>query len=139
MPAEEKVTWGEVCKQVGFKDNLYRTCREKVTDWKPTGFANGAFDEVPEPDFTRRLSKTAVAIPKPPGPGDEDDEDEDEDEEDEEDDEGMFFGLPVQKLLVYGGVAAVAYFLLMRKNATPATAPKTATATSSTTAAARAA
>ena len=45
-------SWKEVCKKVGFGENLYRECREKTPGF--SGFSGGlsaglsSFDEIPE-------------------------------------------------------------------------------------------
>jgi hypothetical protein len=98
---DEKTTWPEVCKQVGFRDNLYRTCREKIDGF--TGFQNGAFDAVdaPEEDFETQVLKSALKVPKPPGTsakkGKRGAADEDLDPEEQVDDDERSFGPRHQK------------------------------------------
>ena len=69
-PAKEKTTWGEVCRQVGFADNLYRPCREKLgSSFTPAGGDMGAYDEDFEEDdidIDRAVRKSALAVPPEP-------------------------------------------------------------------------
>lgn len=64
--AAEKTTWAEVCKEVGFGENLYRTCRTKLgSDFKPAD-PLGDYDFEEDEDFDKQLRKTALPVPKPP-------------------------------------------------------------------------
>lgn len=121
-PAKEKVTWGEVCKQVGFADNLYRTCRGRLGDgFSPASPFGGAFSESDEgegevgEDFDKQLKKSALPVPPPPP------------DDWKHEPEGGFldeflYGDGVGKWVALGGVAAVA-FVLWRKMTTKDTQP----------------
>jgi len=68
MAADETTTWGEVCKKVGFSDNLYRTCREKVSGFDGLGL--GGLDEMDpddDYDFDAEIKGHLQPIPEPPG------------------------------------------------------------------------
>ena len=106
MASEDSTTWGEVCKNVGFGENLYRSCREKVPSY------NGGlstYDQVPdEPtaDFGKQLAASALSIPEPP-PADWKAPPED-----------TFLGpFNMQQILLYGGLAAAVYWFFMRQRA----------------------
>lgn len=62
MAAEDTITWGEVCKQVGFADNLYRTCREKVPGFD--GFQE--MEDEDDFDFDAEIKDHLQPIPEPP-------------------------------------------------------------------------
>jgi hypothetical protein len=130
------VTWSEVCKKVQMGDGLYSTCRQKVGDFPAGGnpqggFQGGVFDEVPsalpappgrrsapanpdpdpDPDFESRIAKSALKIPAPPTQ-----------EELAKHPPGYshppeLWGFPLNQLLMYGGVAFLAWFFLMRGKA----------------------
>ena len=117
MASEDPTTWGEVCNKVGFSDNLYSDCRKKVPGFM--GGANSSFDEVPEygpgaPDFNKQLAASALALPPPP-PADWQPEEE----------EGFLGGMPLNKILMYGGVAALIWLLLSKQKAASTDEPKT--------------
>lgn len=105
----DETTWTEVCKGVRFGDGLYSQCREKVKDYPSGGFRGGALDDVPspEPDFEKQVLKKAIKIPEPPGkellakypPG--------------YGQEPEFLGMPLNKLMLYGGVALVALLVMV--------------------------
>jgi hypothetical protein len=114
MAKKDETTWGEVCKRVTMGDTLYSTCREKVSGYGPGGFAGGALDEFhdDDADFDAKLASSALAIPEPPPKsalrqrgrrGD---------------DEGMggiLDEMDLGKILMYGGVVALVWFLLRKK------------------------
>lgn len=111
-PAKEKTTWGVVCQQVGFADNLYRVCREKLgnefTPSSPFGDMGGMYDEDfedadPNFDFDKALKETALPIPKKP-PADWKPEPEGLMEQ-------LMDGSLSKKIMIYGG-GAVALWLL---------------------------
>lgn len=110
MAAEEPTTWGEVCKKVGFRDNLYRVCRDKVPEFN--GFAAGAFDdrgsEHGDPDFSSQLAKSALPIPPAPP--------KDWEPEPEGFLGGMFEDLTAEKVVMYGGLAALLWYFFLRKD-----------------------
>ena len=115
MAAEDPTTWGEVCKNVGFSDNLYRTCRKNVPEFN--GFAGGGAppQEPPGPDFGVQLAGSALPVPPPP-PADWQPEAGDSGFM-----EGMFGDLTPEKIAMYGGVAALIWWFFMRnKNEAPA-------------------
>lgn len=106
MAADDSTTWGEVCNKVGFSDNLYGACRKKVP-----GFSGGnrALDEVPDDDedwgpdsrgFNKQLADSSLAIPDAPG--------------DDWKGDGFFSSLPIKQILMYGGVAALVWFFVMK-------------------------
>lgn len=108
--AEDSTSWSEVCRKVGFSDNLYRDCRKNVPDY-PLGGAgapNSAFDSIPEvedfgPDssgFDKQLAGSALAAPPPPAA------------DWKPEPEGFFEELNLQKVLMYGGVAALIWVLI---------------------------
>ncbi len=119
--AREKTTWGEVCSQVGFADNLYRTCRGKLgKEFSPANTFGSPYDEVPEEDedFDRQIKKSALPVPPPPP--------EDWQYEPEGLAEQFMYGDLPGKILLYGGGAFVLYLLLSRFFSKPETAsPKT--------------
>jgi hypothetical protein len=107
MASEDSTTWGEVCEKVGFQDGLYRTCREKIEGFD--GLQNGSFDEgAPEPDMGKQIMSSALAIPEVPEGGW-------PKEEQQQPPQGFLGGMPVGKVLMYGGIAAVVAFLLLQK------------------------
>lgn len=124
--SEDATTWTEVCKKVRFGDTLYTTCREKVKDYPAGGFAGGAFDEVPDRDFETQISRSALKIPDPPNqemlkkypPG--------------SSERPELFGMPLDKILVYGGVAFLVWILLLNKKQ-PVATTETASAPSDVT------
>ncbi len=109
MAGEDPTTWGEVCKNVGFGENLYRTCREKVPEYK--GFAGGAFDDrgpqEPQGDFSTQLTQSALAIPAPPPEGWE--------AEPEGFFDAMFETLTPERVVMYGGIAALIWYFFLRQ------------------------
>jgi hypothetical protein len=101
MAADEQTTWGEVCANVGFSDNLYRTCRKKVPWFQGAGFARHDEDEGEDEDepFSKRLAKSALPVPEVPPEGWEDVE------------ESLLediFGEDATKYLLAGGIAVAA-------------------------------
>ncbi len=118
MAAEDPTTWGEVCRKVGFSDNLHRDCRKHVPDHPLGGMPNSSFDEgVADygPDstgFDKDLAGSALAVPPPP-PADW-----------EPEPEGFFEELPIKQILMYGSAAALIWLLVlkMRKDQSPETA-----------------
>ncbi len=103
---EEKVTWPEVCGNVGFSDGLYRTCREKVNGFN--GFQGGAYDdygdEEEDVDFSEKISAGAQKIPSPPPA-------------DWQPEQGLFgalMGGTTGRLLMYGGGAALLWWFLVK-------------------------
>jgi hypothetical protein len=112
----EKTTWGEVCSQVGFSDNLYRTCRDKLgasfTPAAPFGF-NG-MEDGEEPfgeDFDKQLRSSAQPVPPPPPEGWE--------PEPEGFMEQILNGDMNGKLLLYGGGAIALWLLVTRLKTSP--------------------
>lgn len=106
----DETTWGEVCRKVGFSDNLYKDCRKNVPGFMGGGMSNRSFDEVPEDDdygpdskgFAKQLRDSALEIPPPPS-------------SDWKDEDGGFFSMfPIQKILMYGGVAGLLWFFVMK-------------------------
>lgn len=106
-PAREKTTWGDVCRQVGFADNLYRTCRDKLgndfSPHSPFGDIGSAYDmDFEDVDIDRQLRGQALAIPPPP-------------DEDGSEELGFFEqlmdGSITNKVMVYGGGALVLWYL----------------------------
>lgn len=112
----EKTTWGEVCSQVGFSDNLYRICRDKLgATFRPaTPFgAFGEFEEEPQDeDFDKQLKSSAQPVPPPPP--------EDWEPEPEGLMEQLLDGDLTGKLLLYGGGAIALWLLIQRFKAQPA-------------------
>ncbi len=109
MAADDSTTWGAVCSKVGFSDNLYRDCRRNVPGFNGGGMANSAFDDVPDDDygpdsrdFKSQLADSALAIPDAPSA------------DWKAEPEGFFESLPIRQVLMYGGIAAVVWFLLMK-------------------------
>jgi hypothetical protein len=122
MAAEDPTTWGEVCKNVGFRDNLYRTCREKVPE-----FVTGASlmrapgDDEGAEDFDKRLFKKALPIPAPPSA----------DWAEEEEEDGFLSFLEefsIEKIVVYGGLAAAIWWFFLRNPQSAAAQPATSAA-----------
>jgi hypothetical protein len=115
MSADEKVSWGEVCKKVGFSDNLYRVCKDKVgaefNGGAPLALSNGESDEDGESneDFGKRLRKSAKPIPPPPP--------EDWEQEPEGLMEQVMYG-DLGKYLIYSGIAALVFWLILRSKMT---------------------
>lgn len=117
MTAENQISVREVCRQVGFADNLYKYCRKNDPDF-PLGGAPLAFGRAPEegagmeeggPDsegFDKELAASALAVPPPPAA------------DWKPQPEGFFEDLPIKQILMYGGVAAAAWFIIakMRKD-----------------------
>lgn len=112
-PAKERTTWGDVCRQVGFADNLYRTCRDKLgSDFSPSspfGDDMGAYDDDfgdggdEDFDIDKAVRKSALAVPEAP-PADW-----------KYKPEGfidhlMYGDLPT-KIMIYGGGALALWFL----------------------------
>ena len=120
MAAEEQTTWGEVCSKVGFSDNLYQTCRDKVPGY--TGTPNSAFDsveDVEEEDFGKALRKSAKPVPAPPAA------------DWQPEPEGFFEALKSNKMLMYGGIggiAALAFWLMRSRSRAPQQASQQAPA-----------
>jgi hypothetical protein len=117
MAAEEPTTWGEVCKNVSYRDGLYRTCKDKIPEFN--GFAAGAFDDrgpEPEqgPDFGSQLARSAQPIPAPPP--------QDWEPEPENFLGEMFGDLTAEKVVMYGGIAALIWYFFFRKEQAPAAA-----------------
>jgi hypothetical protein len=140
----ETLTWNEVCKRVRMGDGLYSTCREKVPEYGAGGFRGGLLDEVPDrqvyasgpaqarparpakgrstkktedaedaeetDDFENALSKTTLKIPTPPSKGKLAKRPPDQSPEPE------FMGMPLERILMYGGIAMLAWFFLGRKS-----------------------
>lgn len=130
-PAKEKTTWGEVCKQVGFADNLYRTCRGKLGNgfspaapfgetFASDGDEGGELDE----DFDKQLKKSALPVPPPPA--------DDWKHEPEGFLDGLLHGESAGKWFMWGGAAVVA-FLLWRRFFSPAAAPAASSTLSAST------
>lgn len=127
MAADETTTWGEVCKRVGLRDNLYRTCRDKVPDF--SGFQS-PYDAVPgqptgDEDFDSQLARRAQPIPPPPPAGW---------EPEPEFLGGVLGDINLEMILVYGGLAAAVWWFFFRKEGAapapqqqPAQTPVTAT------------
>jgi len=111
MAADEQTTWGDVCKKVGFSDNLYQTCRDKVPGY--AGAPNNAFDDVGDDedgvDFNKALAKSAKPVPPPPAA------------DWKHEPEGFFEALQSNKMLMYGGGAAalLTLFLLWKRFSAP--------------------
>jgi hypothetical protein len=130
MAAEDSTTWGEVCKNVGFRDNLYRVCRDKVPDFTGTaGLAVRSAED--DRDFDKQLSKRALPIPEPPGA------------DWEPEDDGNFFSemfedFTAEKLVIYGGLAAAIWWFFLREDPAKAAQLPAGSATSTTTQNARA-
>ncbi len=101
MAADEQTTWGQVCSNVGFSDNLYRTCRQKVENFRPAGFdAYEDEDEDEEDDepFGKKIARSALPVPPPPPA-------------DWKDDSSFFedvFGEDATKYMIVGGAAVAA-------------------------------
>lgn len=121
-PTKEKTTWGSVCSQVGFADNLYKTCRDKLgNDFTPMsafGDVGGAYDEDFDPDFdfSKELRKTALPVPKAPP--------KDWKPEPEGFMEQLMSGDLTNKIMLYGGGAIVLWFLYGKYiDKKPASAP----------------
>lgn len=123
-PAKEKTTWGAVCQQVGFADNLYKTCRDKLgndfTPSSPFGDLGSAYDEDFDPDFDfdKELGKTAKPVPKAPP--------KDWEPEPEGFLEQLMTGDLTNKIMLYGGGAFVLWFLWQRLGKKEASAPANA-------------
>lgn len=110
MAADDSTSWGEVCNKVGFADNLYADCRKNVPGFSGSG--NRALDVVPDDDgdwgpdskgFSGQLADSALAIPDAPGADWKSD---------------SFFGsLPIKQILMYGGVAALFWFFVIKAQA----------------------
>lgn len=107
-PAKEKTTWGTVCQQVGFADNLYKTCRDKLgNDFQPYS-PFGDIGELGDPEFEdididKELRGQALAIPKPPP--------KDWKPEPEGLLEQIMDGSLMNKIMLYGGGAIALWFL----------------------------
>lgn len=128
--SDDATTWTEVCKGVRFGDGLYSQCREKAKDYPvggPAGFAGGVFDDVSEPDIDSQITRSAIKIPEPPSkktlekfpPG--------------TSERPEIFGMPLDKILMYGGVAFLTWILLLNKKqpiATTENAPDSSGVTS---------
>lgn len=113
----EKTTWGEVCSQVGFSDNLYRTCRDKLgaTFTPAAPFGISGMEDGEEPfgeNFDQQLRSSARPVPPPPP--------EDWEPEPEGLMEQILDGGLTGKLLLYGGGAVALWLLVMRFKAQPA-------------------
>lgn len=128
-PSKEKTTWGSVCQQVGFADNLYKTCRDKLgRDFQPSspfGDMNSAYDEEFEDvDFDKQLRKTALPIPKAPAKDWKPDES-----------EGLMAqlmdGSLSKKIMLYGGGALLLWYLWDKLGKKEASAPAGTSALSS--------
>lgn len=123
-PSKEKTTWGAVCQQVGFADNLYKTCRDKLgRDFSPSspfGDLGSAYDEDFDPDFDfdKELGKTALPVPKAPP--------KDWEAEPEGFMEQLMSGDLTNKIMLYGGGALVLYFLWSKLGKKEASAPAAA-------------
>lgn len=127
MAAEDQISVGEICRQVGFADNLYKYCRKNDSDF-PLGGAAAVFNSKPAdeteeggPDsegFDKELAASALAVPPPPAA------------DWKPEPEGLFEALPIKQILMYGGVAAVAWFFIAkaRKGGGQSTVSTTATA-----------
>lgn len=122
-PAKEKTTWGEVCSQVGFADNLYRTCRDKLKDgFQPHNMFGdmGDYDEEFEDyDVDKELKKSALPIPKAP-PADWKPEPEGFLEQ-------LVSGDLTKKIAIYGGGALLAWYLWDKFMSPPKTTSAPAT------------
>ena len=126
-PADEKVSWGEVCSKTKFGDGLYQSCRDKLPDF--TGFAGGIYDEEteePDEDFDKTLRRHALPVPPPPRARGARREveiaDEDVDEELSDEDEGLVAGImhgDLGKYLMLGGAAALLAWWFFFRNQTP--------------------
>jgi hypothetical protein len=121
-PAKEKTTWGEVCHQVGFADNLYRTCRDKLGNgFQPaTPFGadlGGAYDDddgLNDADLGKAVRQNALPPPPPPP--------EDWEPEAEGFMEQLMSGELTTKLMLYGGGALLVWFLYDKYMSAPKTA-----------------
>ncbi len=133
MAADEQTTWGEICSNVGFSDNLYRKCRQKVPGFQGAGFARLDDDEDDYEDepFSKRLAKSALPVPEVPPEGWEDVE------------TSMLediFGEDATKYMLAGGIAVAAslvwwFFLRNTQTAVVTETPKTPSASASSQAA----
>ena len=117
-PAREKVSWGEVCGQVGFADNLYATCRKKLGNAFVPASPFGDVDDAGEleEDFSRQIRRTAQPIPPPPP---EDWEYQPKGFLDE-----LMYGKTSGKILLFGGGAVVVWLLAQKFFRAETTAPK---------------
>lgn len=105
-PDKVKVSWGTVCQEVGFRDNLYRTCREKIPNF--TGLGLSRYDHEEEDlgeDFGKLLRQSAKDIPPPPP--------EDWKFEPEGLAEQLLYGNKV-KFAIYGSLAALVYWFFLK-------------------------
>jgi hypothetical protein len=132
MSKDDTTSWGEVCKRVTMGDTLYSTCREKVSDYGPGGYAGGAldsFDDADE-DFGAQLAGSALPVPPPPpmGKGRKGkgggrgmalaafDGGHDDDDDERGGIGGLLDEMNLGKILMYGGVVALVWFLLRKKS-----------------------
>lgn len=123
-PSKEKTSWGAVCQQVGFADNLYKTCRDKLgRDFQPSspfGDMGSAYDEEFEDiDFDKQLRKAALPIPKAPSKNW-------KPEEPEGLMEQLMDGSLSKKIMLYGGGALVLWYLWDKLGKKEASAPTAA-------------
>lgn len=108
-PAKEKTTWGAVCQQVGFADNLYKVCRDRLgndfTPSSPFGDLGSAYDEDFDPDYDFDKALRSSILPPPKAPP------KNWKPEPEGLMEQFMSGDLTNKIMLYGGGAIVLYFL----------------------------